>query len=133
MSDEEAIRCEQEAVERLNECIRIIAADAPFYWGWGDGEGGFVLKKLRAAIVEQGLPWAGDFAARDADRYRKKKISRTLSKRVMERDAYRCVVCGTHEDLTCDHIVPESKGGPTVFENLQTMCRPCNSSKGARA
>ena len=49
---------------------------------------------------------------------------------VYERDLYRCVTCGTHLDLTLDHIVPWSKGGPDTVENLQTMCRPCNSSKG---
>jgi 5-methylcytosine-specific restriction endonuclease McrA len=26
----------------------------------------------------------------------------------------------------------QSKGGPTTFDNLQTLCRSCNSSKGAR-
>ncbi len=64
--------------------------------------------------------------------YQKAKISRSLSKQVFERDAYRCVTCGDHMDLCCDHIIPESKGGPTTFENLQAMCRPCNSRKGAR-
>ncbi len=46
---------------------------------------------------------------------------------------YRCVSCGGFKDLTCDHIHPESKGGPTTLDNLQTMCRPCNSKKGVRA
>lgn len=64
--------------------------------------------------------------------YVKAKISRSLAKAVFERDAYRCVTCGDHRDLTCDHIHPESLGGPTTLENLQTMCRPCNSRKGAR-
>ena len=59
-------------------------------------------------------------------------IGRSLAKAVFERDAYRCVTCGTHVDLTCDHIFPESKGGETSLDNLQTMCRPCNSSKGSR-
>lgn len=62
----------------------------------------------------------------------KRKISPRLSRAVMERDAYRCVTCGTHVDLTCDHIIPESRGGPTSINNLQTMCRPCNLAKGAR-
>lgn len=60
----------------------------------------------------------------------KAKIPRSLAKQVYERDAYRCVQCGDHHDLTCDHIEPESLGGPTTFDNLQTMCRPCNSRKG---
>lgn len=67
-----------------------------------------------------------------ASAYQKAKIGRALAKRVFERDAYRCVTCGDHRDLTCDHIHPEVLGGPTTFENLQTMCRPCNSRKGAR-
>lgn len=32
--------------------------------------------------------------------------------------------------MTCDHILPKSKGGPDVLTNTQTMCGPCNWSKG---
>ena len=32
-----------------------------------------------------------------------------------------------------DHIVPRSKGGADVDENLQLLCPTCNSSKGNRA
>jgi hypothetical protein len=49
-----------------------------------------------------------------------------------ERDDHKCVVCGTSEDLSLDHIFPKSRGGSHEPENLQTMCRPCNASKGAR-
>ena len=63
---------------------------------------------------------------------KKENIGRELARRVLERDLYRCVSCGTHLDLTCDHIIPESRGGATTFENLQAMCRPCNLAKGAR-
>ena len=36
------------------------------------------------------------------------------------------------EDLTLDHIIPESHGGHTTAENLQTLCRSCNSHKGRK-
>lgn len=62
----------------------------------------------------------------------KKKIPTTLRKAVFERDAYRCQHCGSHLDLCVDHIHPESKGGKATLENLQTLCRPCNTKKGAR-
>jgi 5-methylcytosine-specific restriction endonuclease McrA len=27
-------------------------------------------------------------------------------------------------------VIPESKGGPTTYENLQVTCRKCNLAKG---
>lgn len=63
---------------------------------------------------------------------KKQKISNTLRTQVFERDAYRCLHCGTHKELCADHIHPESLGGETTFNNLQTLCRSCNSKKGAR-
>jgi hypothetical protein len=51
---------------------------------------------------------------------------------IYERDGYRCVQCGTVEDLTIDHIHPKSLGGADTADNLQTLCRSCNSRKGAR-
>jgi hypothetical protein len=50
--------------------------------------------------------------------------------RVLERDGYRCVICGTDRDLTLDHWIPKSRGGKTKVRNLKTMCAPCNNRKG---
>lgn len=63
---------------------------------------------------------------------RKEPISYRLRKQVFERDAYRCVTCGDWHNLEADNIVPESLGGPTTLDNLQTMCQPCNGRKGNR-
>lgn len=60
---------------------------------------------------------------------KKKKISGRLRTAVFERDQYRCVFCGAWMELQADHIVPESKGGPTTLDNLQTLCRTCNQRK----
>lgn len=62
----------------------------------------------------------------------KPKIPQPLRWEVFKRDGYTCGECGSREDLTCDHIEAESKGGPTTLENLRTLCRSCNSKKGAR-
>jgi len=43
-----------------------------------------------------------------------------------------CPVCKKHFELSemeGDHIVPWSKGGKTVYENLQMLCRRCNNTK----
>ena len=51
---------------------------------------------------------------------------------IFKRDNYECVQCGSTLDLTVDHIHPVSMGGTNDPSNLQTMCRSCNCSKGAR-
>lgn len=40
-----------------------------------------------------------------------------------------CCFCGSQKKLTLEHIVPLSKGGLHVEENLLGSCKPCNSSK----
>lgn len=51
---------------------------------------------------------------------------------VMLRDGCRCVRCGTEYDLTVDHILPLSRGGTDVTENLQAIGGRCNMAKGNR-
>lgn len=69
---------------------------------------------------------------KDAKRYKKKTIPQWLRWQVFERDEFRCVKCKTHKDLRADHVVAEIKGGPMTLANLQTLCAPCNTAKGAR-
>lgn len=125
---------EQAAVRRLEGALGIIAQDLGWYWHWGDGYGGFVLDSLYTLVEERGYPTDRPRHLQFDDRASKAIISGRLRKQVFERDGYRCVApgCGSWVDLTCDHIVPESKGGATTLENLQTMCRPCNCRKGAK-
>jgi 5-methylcytosine-specific restriction endonuclease McrA len=63
----------------------------------------------------------------------KARIPLNLRRRIIERDGYYCVYCD--EDLRdaeihMDHVIPESKGGPTTYDNLQVTCRKCNLAKG---
>lgn len=54
---------------------------------------------------------------------------------VFSRDKYSCQYCGAKpgtSNLTYDHVVPRSKGGKTVWENIVTCCVPCNSKKADR-
>lgn len=47
---------------------------------------------------------------------------------VLVRDNFTCVYCGKRGD-TIDHVLPQSKGGPTSYENCVAACRKCNSKK----
>ncbi len=61
-------------------------------------------------------------------------VRRRISRRVLfARDGWRCVYCGnTGGRLTLDHVVPRSRGGDSVWENVVTACAPCNLRKGDR-
>jgi 5-methylcytosine-specific restriction endonuclease McrA len=59
----------------------------------------------------------------------KRKISR---KALFARDGHKCVYCGSTGRLTLDHVVPRSRGGDSVWENVVTSCAPCNLRKGNR-
>lgn len=48
---------------------------------------------------------------------------------VWNRDAGKCVYCGSTENIHLDHIIPFSKGGATNVENLQLLCQKCNLEK----
>ena len=61
-------------------------------------------------------------------------VQRKISRRALfARDGWRCVYCGTTAGrLTLDHVVPRSRGGDSVWENVVTSCAPCNLKKGNR-
>lgn len=57
------------------------------------------------------------------------KVSPQKRAKIYARDGHRCLYCGTTEDLTLDHIIPRSKGGSNRYQNLRTLCRPCNMER----
>ncbi len=55
--------------------------------------------------------------------------------RILVRDGFRCQYCGRRREaaaLTLDHILPRSRDGRSVPENLVTACVDCNNRKGSR-
>lgn len=86
--------------------------------------------------VEFGCPECG-YHIRQWNLFKPLMLTRARRERVMERDGYRCVFCGTigwpNNPLTIDHILPEIDGGDHTLKNLQTACRRCNSRKSDRA
>lgn len=72
----------------------------------------------------------------DRKKITSRKISDKLRYKVMKRDNFKCCICGSSPakdpsiELHIDHIVPWSKGGETIIDNLQNLCSRCNLGKG---
>ena len=61
------------------------------------------------------------------------KMSMILREMKMQMSGNKhCEYCQSTEDLSWDHLIPRSKGGPDTAENGAWACRPCNSSKGSK-
>lgn len=55
---------------------------------------------------------------------------------LFRRDRYTCAYCGQlfkHLQLSRDHIIPKSKGGPDTWMNVVTCCERCNQKKEAKS
>jgi CRISPR/Cas system Type II protein with McrA/HNH and RuvC-like nuclease domain len=64
--------------------------------------------------------------------YHNKKDLKISRQRIYQRDGFQCVYCGTHKNLTIDHVMPKSRGGANSWENMVTCCFTCNSKKGSK-
>lgn len=60
-------------------------------------------------------------------------FSPALKKQILERDGYKCVMCGKGKkdgvELHVDHIKPKDLGGQATLENGQTLCAQHNFLK----
>src|SRR5713226_833369 len=63
-----------------------------------------------------------------------RRIPESLKREVRARDGNRCAICKRNlppDILEVDHITPVALGGPTILENIQLLCPPCNRKKGS--
>ena len=73
-------------------------------------------------VANQGaLYWTGGKVKRD--------VSGSQRNRVLARDGYRCVICGSRDDLEVDHRRALSNGGDNSLSNLATLCHDCHVIK----
>jgi len=61
------------------------------------------------------------------------RILKYTNRFVWERDDFYCQYCHkkitSKADLQTDHVIPESRGGKTTYDNMVTACRECNAKK----
>ena len=49
---------------------------------------------------------------------------------VLERDSYRCIVCGAEKDLAVTYLVQPKEKGWASLGNMTTFCRSCIAERG---
>ena len=88
------------------------------------------ISSKRGKTPKCGFDWKSN-----GQKFKSRVISDKLRYQVLKRDNFKCCACGASPakdpsvELHIDHIIPWSKGGETVFENLQTLCSKCNIGK----
>lgn len=97
--------------------------------------------KNRERVIEKSKQWAvnnrAEFKINQHNRRVKIRNTHTpITKEqwnfLLEYSHYKCMCCGSSESLSLDHIVPISRGGKNTFQNIQVLCRRCNSTKSAK-
>jgi hypothetical protein len=99
---------------------------------WQEPSAGRTVVKLR-------LEQASETADRDVrpaerqERERSRVIPSHVKLEVWTRDAGRCVLCGSTQDLHFDHEIPYSRGGASdTVENIRILCAKHNLEKSGR-
>ena len=67
------------------------------------------------------------------DMMRRKRKPRFSKYNLYLRDMFTCQYCNIQlpqSQLTLDHVLPQSYGGKTSWENIVAACSPCNHGKG---
>lgn len=58
------------------------------------------------------------------------EAKRLWRREIREKWGHKCAYCGSEENLTIDHIIPQSKGGLDITKNVICCCKICNQNKG---
>jgi 5-methylcytosine-specific restriction endonuclease McrA len=87
-----------------------------------------ICKKCWIEVNEK-TSWGAEVKKKIVFDYIKVSIPHSLKWEVWKNDNFTCLHCGSKDNLSVDHINPESYGGTLDIENLQTLCRYCNSKK----
>lgn len=103
--------------------------------GGGMAKRAFTVPMTEETIVDLIQALEGKLTASAFTKEQRSLMTNKLREHIKQRDNYTCKNCQNSINkepnllLEIDHIIPVSKGGYTVEENLQTLCWKCNRAK----
>lgn len=119
----------------IGENVFAIAYKFSYTSGGGMAQRSFTVPMTEDTIVELIKMLESKLTASAFAQEQRNLMTKKLREAIKTRDDFTCRICGnsTHKEpnllLEIDHIIPVSKGGYTVEDNLQTLCWKCNRSK----
>ncbi len=89
--------------------------------------------KFKLELADDSDPGSGAGSSSPAnvhDLQRNRVIPAAVKLEVWQRDAGRCVACGSRDNLHFDHVIPFSRGGSSLTaDNIQILCARHNLEK----
>ncbi len=99
-----------------------------------DTNGEYVVLEVASQVIYARIEYEESKPDRRRKRYEITNHYTHFFVQIGRRDGFGCAVCGEpSRDLGVDHIIPLVAGGTNDLDNLQLLCRSCNSKKGGTA
>lgn len=124
---QQAVALEQSAVEAVVSFARANKERLQYIAHWGDGRGGYI-----ANLIASELGLLPEEVEVKANKSRRPEVGKTKRNKVFDLHGNQCLACKSYDDICIDHVVPLSAGGLNHVENMQPLCRSCNSVKGVK-
>ena len=135
MEDDESGFYSRLGFANIDESVLTVEYKFSYTSGGGMAKRTFGVPMTEETIVELIKALESKLTASAFSKEQRALMTNKLREFIKTRDNFTCCNCGisTHTEpnllLEIDHIIPVSKGGYTVEENLQTLCWKCNRSK----
>ena len=119
----------------IDESVLTVEYKFAYTSGGGMAQRSFTVPMTEETIVELIRTLESKLTASAFAKEQRLLMTKKLRDHIKDRDNFTCCNCqnSIHVEpnllLEIDHIIPVSKGGCTVEENLQTLCWKCNRAK----
>lgn len=135
MDEDEAGFYSKLGFANIDESVLVVEYKFSYTSGGGMAKRTFTIPMTEETIVQLIEALEGKLTASAFTKEQRALMTNKLREVIKKRDNFTCCSCGNsiHIEpnllLEIDHIIPVSKGGCTVEDNLQTLCWKCNRSK----